>query len=182
MSHLARREGERWPKIRSGIDRAIKDLAMRGFTVSAGDWHTDVFAVGVPLIAPDGSGVFAFNCGGPAFQINKERLESDIGPRLVGSLLLGLYDRGGLLHHVGFTSSIAKADRPALTKKLEKLIGPPGFTGNAPGGPSRWSTERSTEWQPLTPRHGYTEPEAIAEAGAPPAVNRGRAPRAPRPG
>jgi len=83
ISHIAKREGERWPKIRSGIDRAIKDLATRGFTVSAGDWHTDVFAVGVPLIAPDGSGVFAFNCGGPAFQINKERLESDIGPRLV---------------------------------------------------------------------------------------------------
>src|SRR6266571_2034005 len=51
LSHIARREGERWPKIRSGIDRAIKDLAARGFTVSAGDWQPDVFAVGVPLIA-----------------------------------------------------------------------------------------------------------------------------------
>jgi DNA-binding IclR family transcriptional regulator len=39
--------------------------------------------VGVPLIAPDGSGVFAFNCGAPAFQFTRERLESDIGPRLV---------------------------------------------------------------------------------------------------
>jgi len=71
---------------------------------------------------------------------------------LVGSLLLGLYDSRGLLHHVGFTSSIKREDKPALTKKLKALIAPPGFTGNAPGGPSRWSTERSGEWQPLRPK------------------------------
>jgi ATP-dependent DNA ligase len=71
---------------------------------------------------------------------------------LVGSLLLGLYDSKGLLHHVGFTSSIRREDKPALTKKLKALIAPPGFTGNAPGGPSRWSTERSGEWQPLRPK------------------------------
>lgn len=69
--------------------------------------------------------------------------------KLVGSLLLGLHDDDGLLHHVGFTSSIARADKPALTAKLEKLKGGPGFTGNAPGGPSRWSTERSAEWVAL---------------------------------
>jgi len=69
----------------------------------------------------------------------------------VGSLLLGLYDEAGLLDHVGFTSSIAAKDRPAWTRELEKLIQPPGFTGDAPGGPSRWSTERSAEWQPLKP-------------------------------
>jgi ATP-dependent DNA ligase len=67
----------------------------------------------------------------------------------VGSLLLGLYDEDGLLNHVGFTSSIAAEDRLDLTKKLAKLIGGPGFTGRTPGGPSRWSTERSTEWEPL---------------------------------
>lgn len=72
--------------------------------------------------------------------------------KLVGSLLLGLYDDAGLLNHVGFTSGLASAEKPALTKKLEALIEPPGFTGAAPGGPSRWSTERSTEWQPLAPK------------------------------
>jgi ATP-dependent DNA ligase len=74
------------------------------------------------------------------------------GKRVVGSLLLGLYDGKGLLHHVGFTSTIKREDKPALTKKLEPLIAPPGFTGNAPGGPSRWSTKRSSEWQPLKPK------------------------------
>jgi ATP-dependent DNA ligase len=71
--------------------------------------------------------------------------------REVGSLLLGLYDPSGKLHHCGFTSSIKKADKPGLTKKLEALVEPPGFTGRAPGGPSRWSTERTGEWEPLRP-------------------------------
>jgi len=71
------------------------------------------------------------------------------GKSTVGSLLLGLYDDKGRLNHVGFTSNIPRDEKPALTKKLEKLIAPPGFTGNAPGGPSRWSTLRSTSWQPL---------------------------------
>jgi ATP-dependent DNA ligase len=71
--------------------------------------------------------------------------------KVVGSLLLGLYDDDGLLHHVGFTSAIAAEERPALTKKLEKLVEAPGFTGNAPGGPSRWANARSAEWQPLKP-------------------------------
>lgn len=69
----------------------------------------------------------------------------------VGSLLLGLYDDDGLLHHVGFTSNIPRAERAALTKELEALREPPGFSGRAPGGPSRWSTERSAEWVPLSP-------------------------------
>lgn len=71
--------------------------------------------------------------------------------KAVGSLLLGLYDDAGLLHHVGYTSAIPAAEREALTARLEALVEPPGFTGRAPGGPSRWSTERSTEWQPLRP-------------------------------
>jgi ATP-dependent DNA ligase len=68
---------------------------------------------------------------------------------VVGSLLLGLYDDDGKLHHVGFTSAFKASEKKELTKMLEPLIEPPGFTGNAPGGPSRWSTERSAAWQPL---------------------------------
>lgn len=70
----------------------------------------------------------------------------------VDSLLLGLYDDAGRLNHVGFTSRIAKANKPSLTKKLERLIQEPGFTGNAPGAPRRWPTERSTQWKPLSPK------------------------------
>jgi len=71
---------------------------------------------------------------------------------VVGSLLLGLYDDDGLLHHVGFTSNLKGAERPALTKLLRELREPPGFTGKAPGGPSRWSSKRSSEWEPLAPK------------------------------
>jgi ATP-dependent DNA ligase len=74
------------------------------------------------------------------------------GSREVGSLLLGLYNRQGKLDHVGFTATISNAERPAMTKMLEALIEPPGFTGKAPGGQSRWSTERTGEWEPLKPK------------------------------
>jgi ATP-dependent DNA ligase len=69
----------------------------------------------------------------------------------VASLLLGLYDEAGLLNHVGFTSGIAATERQALSRRLEPLIESPGFTGKAPGGPSRWATDRSRDWQPLRP-------------------------------
>jgi ATP-dependent DNA ligase len=72
--------------------------------------------------------------------------------KLVGSLLLGLYNDEGQLDHVGFTSSIRNEDRQQLTKKLEKMVKPPGFTGKAPGGLSRWSTKHSMEWQPVDPK------------------------------
>jgi ATP-dependent DNA ligase len=74
------------------------------------------------------------------------------GEKVLGSLLLGLYDEEGLLNHVGFTSAFKVSERRALTKKFEALRKPPGFTGNAPGGPSRWSTERSGEWEPVAPK------------------------------
>ena len=68
---------------------------------------------------------------------------------VVGSLLLGLYDSNGLLDHIGYTSSFNEEQKRELTKKLEPLIQPPGFTGNKPGGPSRWSTKKTSEWEPL---------------------------------
>jgi ATP-dependent DNA ligase len=74
------------------------------------------------------------------------------GTKVIGSLLLGLYDEAGLLHHVGFTSAFKAADKRELTRKFEALRKPPGFTGNAPGGPSRWSTERTGEWEPVDPK------------------------------
>jgi ATP-dependent DNA ligase len=74
------------------------------------------------------------------------------GARVIGSLLLGLYGDDGLLHHVGFISGFKASDRRELTKKFEALKKSLGFTGKAPGGPSRWSTERSGEWEPVAPK------------------------------
>ena len=74
------------------------------------------------------------------------------GTRLIGSLLLGLYGDNGLLHHVGFTSSFKASERRGLTRKFEALRKSPGFTGSAPGGSSRWSTDRTGEWEAVSPK------------------------------
>lgn len=83
MRHLAKREGSDWPTVRDGIESAIQDMKTRGFTMSIGEWHHDVSGVGVPIVPADRSGVFALNCGAPAFQIPREKFEREIGPRLV---------------------------------------------------------------------------------------------------
>ncbi len=71
--------------------------------------------------------------------------------KVIGSVLLGIYDDAGLLNHIGYCSAFKADLRREMTPMLEKLIEPPGFTGSAPGGPSRWSTERSSQWLPLRP-------------------------------
>jgi DNA-binding IclR family transcriptional regulator len=83
LGYLRRDAGKGWPKLRAGIERAIEDVATRGFTLALGEWERDINAVGVPLLASDGSGAFAFNCGAPSFHFTRDRLERDIGPRLV---------------------------------------------------------------------------------------------------
>jgi ATP-dependent DNA ligase len=69
----------------------------------------------------------------------------------VGSLLLGLYDDAGMLNHVGFCASFTASERAALRRVIEPYVGGEGFSGGKPGGPSRWASERSTEWVPLEP-------------------------------
>jgi ATP-dependent DNA ligase len=71
--------------------------------------------------------------------------------RAIGSLLLGLVNDEGKIDHVGFSSSFTGEERAAVAAKVLPLRGGRGFTGRAPGGPSRWSTERSTEWEALEP-------------------------------
>ncbi|WIG97003.1 IclR family transcriptional regulator [Myxococcus sp. SDU36] len=83
MDHMARREPEKWPRIEASLEKALEDYRTHGFTLSIGDWDRDVNAVGVPFIPPDGSGILAFNCGGPSFLLPRQRLLLDIGPRLV---------------------------------------------------------------------------------------------------
>jgi ATP-dependent DNA ligase len=79
--------------------------------------------------------------------------KSTAGHKVVGSLLLGLYDEEGLLHHVGFTSGIRSEAKKALTDKLKAIASSKSFIGNTPGGPSRWSTRRSAQWQPVKPKY-----------------------------
>ena len=84
------------------------------------------------------------------------------GPDAVGSLLLGLYDDTGTLHHVGVTSSFTMATRKALVKELEPLrknalarhpwrewAEAEGSGQRMPGGHSRWSAGKDLSWEPL---------------------------------
>jgi ATP-dependent DNA ligase len=73
------------------------------------------------------------------------------GKQAIASLLLGLYDDDGLLDHVGFVSGLSRTQKAALVEKFAPLAGGAGFTGKAPGGPSRWNNGRESEWVPLAP-------------------------------
>ena len=71
----------------------------------------------------------------------------------VGSLLLGLYNKNGELDHIGFSASFTREERKKLKSILKPLMGGEGFSGKAPGGPSRWTRDaRDTEWFPLKPK------------------------------
>jgi DNA-binding IclR family transcriptional regulator len=83
LREIRESSGNRWPKIREGIERASEMVAKHGFTISAGEWHGDIHAAGVALTLNDGTGPYAFNCGAPAFKFSEDRLLQDIGPRLL---------------------------------------------------------------------------------------------------
>jgi len=81
---------------------------------------------------------------------------------LIGSLLLGLYDDGGRLHHVGVTSAFSMDVRRALASELEPLreraldehpwrewAQAMGDGTRMPGGQSRWSAGKDLSWEPL---------------------------------
>lgn len=82
LDHIRRREADQWPALRKGLDRAFRDFTDYGFCLSIGEWHRDVNSVAVPLLHPQ-YGLLTFNCGGPSFQLPREQLVDDIGPRLI---------------------------------------------------------------------------------------------------
>ncbi len=85
------------------------------------------------------------------------------GKGAVGSLLLGLYDAKGTLHHVGVTSAFSMAMRKQLATELAPLresafenhpwrewARPEGHgLARMPGGQSRWSAGKDLSWEPL---------------------------------
>jgi len=110
LRELREHYGSRWPKIRDGIERSGEIVAKRGFAVSAGEWQSDVAAVGVALKLNDGTGPYAFNCGAPAFRFTEDRLLNDIGPRLVAMVRNIEAALGGV------------APRPTQSKKESKKL------------------------------------------------------------
>ncbi len=82
MDHIKRHAGDRWPQVRRGIERAMRQYRDTGFVKTVGTWERDVNAVGVPLVQSDNGNIYAFNCGGPSFVLSEERLDTELGPRL----------------------------------------------------------------------------------------------------
>ncbi len=72
-----------WPQLRDGILRAREDVAASGFCYSLGDWRSEIYAVGVPMVGKDRDRILAFSCGGLAHSMTHERLYEKIGPRLL---------------------------------------------------------------------------------------------------
>ncbi|HEX5514602.1 MAG TPA: IclR family transcriptional regulator [Gammaproteobacteria bacterium] len=81
LDRMRRHFGAEWDEVKAGIEAAVEEYSLRGYVSSRGDWSHDVNAVGVPLVLPD-STVVAFNCGGPSFLLNQQRLDEELGPRL----------------------------------------------------------------------------------------------------
>ena len=70
----------------------------------------------------------------------------------IGSLLLGLYDGAGVLHHVGHTSGFNAAERREIFERLQPLTGGESFGhGRTPGAPSRWRSAADAGFVPVTP-------------------------------
>lgn len=83
LDSVRQRDPNNWPLVRAGVEQAQRDYQERGFCMSAGEWQGDVHAVGVPVLGIDGQQLLSFNCGGPSYLLPRERLEEDVGPRLV---------------------------------------------------------------------------------------------------
>ena len=82
MDALARRYGAEWAQIKRNLERSLRDYQDYGYCLSLGEWQKDVNSVAVPLVHSK-HGLLVFNCGAPSYLVNQEKLENDIGPRLI---------------------------------------------------------------------------------------------------
>ena len=83
LNQMKVKEPEMHRRNRPQIDRALEDIRARGFCVSLGELHRELFGVGVPMRRTVDGEIIAFNCAVPAFMYKKQQLEEDVGPRLV---------------------------------------------------------------------------------------------------
>jgi DNA-binding IclR family transcriptional regulator len=82
LSHIRKRHGDDWPRLRKHIERCIREVEKRGFCLVDGEWRQHVRAIAAPIVIP-GGGVMAVNCAGPTVKLPVEQLETDLGSRLV---------------------------------------------------------------------------------------------------
>ncbi len=83
MDHIRKQNESEWPRLKAGIEQAMKDYQDLGFCFSLGEWRKDVNAVAVPMLPVAGTRLLSFNCAAPSFVLRRHMIEDDIGPRLV---------------------------------------------------------------------------------------------------
>ncbi|MDD5285146.1 MAG: IclR family transcriptional regulator [Desulfuromonadaceae bacterium] len=82
MEQIRASDEQNWPYVKEGVEKAMADYQKFGYCTSFGNWRSEVHAVAVPLTLDDGS-IMVFSCSGASFQMQKELIENDIGPRLI---------------------------------------------------------------------------------------------------
>lgn len=83
MDEIKARQPDQWPALRRGIEQSLKDYQTLGFAMTAGEWQSEIHAVGRAMLLPDTGVTIAFNCGGAAHLMPRDQLETHFGPRLV---------------------------------------------------------------------------------------------------
>lgn len=82
LDSIRRQHGDDWPMIQRSVERSVREVAERGYCVSAGEWRKDINAVGAPVTVPGSSTVYALCIGGPAYLVSPDELENDYGPAI----------------------------------------------------------------------------------------------------
>ncbi|MDS1140231.1 IclR family transcriptional regulator [Pusillimonas sp. SM2304] len=83
LDEIRMADPENWPRIKKDLESAFRYYGEHGFCIALGEWQPEIRAVGVPLLGVQGERKMAFNCGGPAYLLAHDKLENDLGPRLV---------------------------------------------------------------------------------------------------
>jgi DNA-binding IclR family transcriptional regulator len=83
LTHIRKREGERWPVADRNIRRALNQIKKSNYCVSLGAWRSEISTVSVPLVPADHSSVLVLGCAGPTSFLPSNRISQEIGPALV---------------------------------------------------------------------------------------------------
>jgi DNA-binding IclR family transcriptional regulator len=95
LEDLRRAFGADWPKLRAGLQLALKDATEHGYCMSAGEWHPDVNSIAVPLFGPGGERM-ALLCGGPAYAFPADRVRKLVAPQLLQTAKAIAHEIGGV--------------------------------------------------------------------------------------
>ena len=82
LDQIRASDEQNWPAVKEGIEKAMAEYQEFGYCTSLGNWRTEVHAVAVPLVQDNGT-IMVFSCSGASFQISKQLIENEIGPRLI---------------------------------------------------------------------------------------------------